>query len=45
MGWMLLSKRISDLLPVVDLTELLLEINAHTGFADEFTYASEAQGI
>lgn len=38
----LLSKRISDLLPVVDLTELLLEINAHTGFADEFTHASEA---
>jgi len=38
----LLSKRISGLLPVVDLTELLLEINAHTGFADEFTHASEA---
>lgn len=38
----LLSKRISDLLPVVDLTELLLEINAHTGFSDEFTHASEA---
>lgn len=38
----LLSKHISDLLPVVDLTELLLEINAHTGFADEFTHASEA---
>lgn len=38
----LLSKRISDLLPVVDLTELLLEINAHTGFADEFSHASEA---
>ncbi|WP_215253019.1 hypothetical protein, partial [Escherichia coli] len=31
-----LSKMISDLLPPVDLTELLLEINAHTGFADEF---------
>ncbi|MCS4372918.1 Tn3 family transposase, partial [Klebsiella pneumoniae] len=29
-----LSKMISDLLPPVDLTELLLEINAHTGFAD-----------
>ncbi len=26
----------------VDLTELLLEINAHTGFADEFFHASEA---
>ncbi|OKL76853.1 transposase for transposon Tn3, partial [Klebsiella pneumoniae MGH 31] len=33
---------ISDLLPPVDLTELLLEINAHTGFADEFFHASEA---
>ncbi|EJJ1018252.1 Tn3 family transposase, partial [Escherichia coli] len=32
----------SDLLPPVDLTELLLEINAHTGFADEFFHASEA---
>ena len=38
----LISKRIFDLLPIVDLTELLLEINAHTGFADEFTHASEA---
>lgn len=38
----LLSKRISDLLPAVDLTELLLEINAHTGFAYEFTHASQA---
>ncbi len=37
-----LSKMISDLLPPVDLTELLLEINAHTGFADEFFHASEA---
>ncbi|HGF1056822.1 TPA: Tn3 family transposase, partial [Escherichia coli] len=34
-----LSKMISDLLPPVDLTELLLEINAHTGFADEFFHA------
>lgn len=38
----LLSKQVSDLLPTVDLTELLLEINAHTGFADEFFHASEA---
>jgi len=38
----LISKRIFDLLPIVDLTELLLEINAHTGFADEFTHAREA---
>ncbi|WP_407228280.1 Tn3 family transposase [Escherichia coli] len=30
------------ILPPVDLTELLLEINAHTGFADEFFHASEA---
>lgn len=37
-----LSKQVSDLLPTVDLTELLLEINAHTGFADEFFQASEA---
>ncbi|SQC92273.1 Transposase and inactivated derivatives, TnpA family [Cedecea neteri] len=37
-----LSKQVSDLLPTVDLTELLLEINAHTGFADEFFHASEA---
>ncbi len=37
-----LSKMICDLLPPVDLTELLLEINAHTGFADEFFHASEA---
>lgn len=37
-----LAERVSGLLPVVDLTELLLEINAHTGFADEFTHASEA---
>ena len=37
-----LSKMISDLLPPVDLTELLLEINAHTGFAEEFFHASEA---
>jgi len=37
-----MSKQVSDLLPTVDLTELLLEINAHTGFADEFFHASEA---
>lgn len=30
------------MLPSVDLTELLLEINAHTGFADEFIHVSEA---
>lgn len=37
-----LTKQVSALLPVVDLTELLLEINAHTGFIDEFSHASEA---
>lgn len=37
-----LSKQVIGLLPKVDLTELLLEIHAHTGFADEFTHVSEA---
>lgn len=37
----LLRKRVSDLIPEVDLTELLLEIHAHTGFLDEFTHVSE----
>lgn len=37
-----LSKMVSDLLPTADLAELLLEINAHTGFDDEFFHASEA---
>lgn len=37
-----LSKQVEALLPAVDLTELLLEINAHTGFADEFTHISES---
>ncbi len=36
-----LRKHVDDLLPTVDLTELLLEIHAHTGFADEFTHVSE----
>jgi len=38
----LLTQQIDDLLPRVDLTELLLEINAHTKFADEFTHVSES---
>ena len=38
----MLSQQIEALLPSVDLTELLLEIHAHTGFADEFTHVSEA---
>jgi len=37
-----LSNQVSDLLPKVDLTELLLEIHAHTGFLDEFTHVSES---
>ncbi|WNA69026.1 Tn3 family transposase [Escherichia coli] len=37
-----LSKMMSDLHPPVDLTELCAEINALTGFADEFFHASEA---
>jgi TnpA family transposase len=38
----LLSQRVEVLLPSIDLTELLLEIHAHTGFADEFTHVSES---
>jgi TnpA family transposase len=38
----LLTQQVDDLLPSVDLTELLLEIHAHTGFADEFTHISES---
>ena len=37
-----LSSQVNELIPKVDLTELLLEINAHTGFADEFTHVSES---
>lgn len=37
-----LSKQVIDLLPTMDLTELLLEIDAHKEFADEFFQASEA---
>ena len=37
-----LSQQVETLLPRVDLAELLLEIQAHTGFADEFTHVSEA---
>jgi len=37
-----LTQRVEALLPNVDLTELLLEIHAHTGFADEFTHVREA---
>lgn len=38
----LLSEQIERLLPQVDLTELILEIHAHTGFLDEFTHVSES---
>lgn len=38
----LLGKRVSELLPSVDLTELLLEIHTHTGFLDEFFHVSES---
>ncbi len=37
-----LSQQVEALLPSVDLTELLLEIDAHTSFADEFTHVSES---
>jgi TnpA family transposase len=37
-----LSKQVNELLPKVDLTELLLEVNAHTGFADEFSHISKS---
>ena len=33
---------VAGLLPKIDLTELLLEIHARTGFADEFTHVSES---
>lgn len=38
----MLSQQVEALLPTVDLTELLLEIHAHTGFADDFTHVSES---
>lgn len=38
----ILSEQVSKLIPKVDLTELLLEIHAHTGFLDEFVHISES---
>ncbi len=38
----ILRQQVSDFLPAIDLTELLLEINEHTGFTREFTHISEA---
>ena len=37
-----LGDLVAGLLPKIDLTELLLEIHARTGFADEFTHVSES---
>jgi len=37
-----LRDQVIGLLPRIDLTELLLEVNAHTNFADEFSHISEA---
>jgi len=37
-----LREKIIGLLPKIDLTEMLLEINALTGFANEFVHVSEA---
>ena len=37
-----LRQQVMNFLPDIDLTELLLEINAHTHFTDEFTHVSEA---
>lgn len=35
-------EQVTNLLPKIDLTELLLEIHAHTGFLNEFNHVSEA---
>ncbi len=40
-GLTALKEHVGNLLPKVDLTEMILEINALTGFADEFTHVSE----
>ncbi|MDP9381326.1 MAG: Tn3 family transposase, partial [Chloroflexota bacterium] len=39
-----LRERVSGLLPQVDLPEALLEVQAWTGFADEFTHIGEGRG-
>jgi len=39
-----MSDRAYSFIPDVDLSELLLEIHAQTGFADEFSLASEGEG-
>lgn len=38
-----LRQQLTQLLPKVDLTELLVEINAITGFTEEFTHVSESK--
>jgi TnpA family transposase len=38
-----LKEQVTGLLPQIDLTELLLEMQAHTGFAHEFTHVSESR--
>jgi TnpA family transposase len=38
----LLRDQVTGLLPQVDLTELMLEIHAHTGYVDEFFHVSES---
>jgi hypothetical protein len=37
-----LRKQVAELLPKIDLTELILEIDAHTGFCNAFTHVSES---
>lgn len=39
----LLREKIHELLPKIDLTELILEIDAHTEFSSEFTHISESR--
>ena len=36
-----LSKKVRELIPEIDITELLLEIDTHTGFTKEFSHVSE----
>ena len=38
-----LRERVSSLLPRIDLPEILLEMNAHTGFAEAFTHITESR--
>jgi len=38
-----LSEQVNGLLPSIDLAEVLLELHAKTGFADEFTHVSESK--